>query len=47
MRASGRSVDVELATDDPAEARVQLEAMCAKLLANPLIESYAIELAGE
>ncbi len=43
----GKVVDVELATEDPAEAREQLEAMCAKLLANPLIESYAIELAAE
>jgi phosphoribosylformylglycinamidine synthase subunit PurS len=43
----GKVVDVELATDDPAEARAQLEAMCAKLLANPLIESYAIELTAE
>jgi phosphoribosylformylglycinamidine synthase subunit PurS len=40
----GKVVDVELATDDPAEARAQLESMCAQLLANPLIESYVIEL---
>jgi phosphoribosylformylglycinamidine synthase len=40
----GRVVDVELATDDPAEARVQLERMCEQLLANPLIESYAISV---
>jgi phosphoribosylformylglycinamidine synthase subunit PurS len=40
----GRLVDVELATDDPAEAREQLERMCERLLANPLIESYEIEL---
>jgi phosphoribosylformylglycinamidine synthase len=43
----GKVVDVELATEDPSEARVQLEAMCAQLLANPLIESYAIELEEE
>ena len=42
----GKVVDVELATEDPAEARAQLESMCAQLLANPLIESYAIELAS-
>jgi phosphoribosylformylglycinamidine synthase PurS subunit len=40
----GRLVDVELATEDVAEARAQLERMCAQLLANPLIESYEIEL---
>jgi len=38
----GRIVDVELATADPEEARVQLERMCEQLLTNPLIESYAI-----
>ena len=43
----GKVVDVELATEDPVEARTQLEAMCARLLANPLIESYAIELESE
>ena len=43
----GKVVDVELATEDPGEARLQLEAMCAQLLANPLIESYAIELEAE
>ncbi|HVC87795.1 MAG TPA: phosphoribosylformylglycinamidine synthase subunit PurS [Gaiellaceae bacterium] len=40
----GRLVDVELATDDRDEALAQLEQMCEQLLANPLIESYAIEL---
>ncbi len=41
----GRVVDVELDVADPADARAQLEAMCEKLLANPLIESYEIEVA--
>jgi phosphoribosylformylglycinamidine (FGAM) synthase PurS component len=40
----GRLVDVELATDDPAEAREQLNRMSAELLSNPLIESFSIEL---
>jgi phosphoribosylformylglycinamidine synthase subunit PurS len=40
----GRLVDVELATDDRGAALVQLERMCEQLLANPLIESYVIEL---
>jgi len=40
----GRLVDVELSTDDATEARAQLERMCEQLLANPLIESYEIEL---
>jgi phosphoribosylformylglycinamidine synthase len=41
----GRIVDLELATGDPAEARAQLERMCDELLANPLIESFEIEVA--
>ena len=40
----GRLIDVELATDDPAEASAELERMCEQLLANPLIESYEISL---
>jgi phosphoribosylformylglycinamidine synthase len=43
----GRVVDLELATDDPREGRAQVERMCAELLANPLIESVEIEVAGE
>ena len=41
----GRLVEVDLATDDPAEARAQLERMCEQLLANPLIETYEIAFA--
>jgi phosphoribosylformylglycinamidine synthase len=40
----GRLVDIDLETSDPAEARAQVERMCAELLANPLIESFDIEL---
>jgi phosphoribosylformylglycinamidine synthase PurS subunit len=40
----GRVVELELETDDAAEAQAQLERMCEQLLANPLIESYEIEL---
>jgi phosphoribosylformylglycinamidine synthase len=43
----GRIVDVELDTDDPAEARRQLDRMSAELLSNPLIESFTIELEGD
>ena len=42
----GRLVDVDVATDDPGEARTQLERMCEQLLANPLIESYEIAFDG-
>jgi phosphoribosylformylglycinamidine synthase len=40
----GKLVELEVETDDEAEARSQLERMCEQLLANPLIESYEIEL---
>jgi phosphoribosylformylglycinamidine synthase PurS subunit len=40
----GRLVDLELDVDDEAAAQAHLERMCEQLLANPLIESYAIEL---
>ena len=40
----GRVVDVEVEAPDAAQAREQLERMCEQLLANPLIESYEIEV---
>ena len=43
---TGRLVDLEVGASDPAEARAQVERMCEQLLANPLIESYEINLQG-
>jgi phosphoribosylformylglycinamidine synthase len=40
----GRVVDLELGDGDPEGARAEVERMCEQLLANPLIESYEIEL---
>jgi phosphoribosylformylglycinamidine synthase len=40
----GKLIEIELDARDPAEARSKLEAMCKELLANPVIEDYAIEL---
>jgi phosphoribosylformylglycinamidine synthase len=40
----GRLVELVVETDDAHEARAQVERMCEQLLANPLIESYEIEL---
>jgi phosphoribosylformylglycinamidine synthase len=40
----GRLVDVDVATDDKADALAQIERMCEQLLTNPLIETYEIEL---
>lgn len=41
----GKYIEIDLAEDDPAKAESQVEAMCAKLLANTVIENYAIEIA--
>jgi phosphoribosylformylglycinamidine synthase subunit PurS len=40
----GRVVDLEVEETDAAAARATVERMCEQLLANPLIESYEIEL---
>jgi phosphoribosylformylglycinamidine synthase subunit PurS len=40
----GRVVDLEVDASDPAAARAAVERMCEQLLANPLIESYEIEI---
>jgi phosphoribosylformylglycinamidine synthase subunit PurS len=40
----GRVVDIEVDASDPGAARAEVERMCEQLLANPLIESYEIEL---
>jgi phosphoribosylformylglycinamidine synthase subunit PurS len=40
----GRLVDLEVEAGDAEEARARLAEMCERLLANPLIESYEIEL---
>jgi len=42
----GKVVDLELDATDPAEARTQVEKMCEQLLANPLMESYEVEIHG-
>jgi len=41
----GKVFDVELSGSDEAAARAELEQMCEKLLANTVIENYAIEIA--
>jgi phosphoribosylformylglycinamidine synthase subunit PurS len=40
----GKVIDLELETTDAAAARAEVQQMCEKLLANPLIESYEIEV---
>jgi phosphoribosylformylglycinamidine synthase subunit PurS len=41
----GKVFDVELDTKDRAKAETDLKAMCEKLLANTVIEDYAVEIA--
>ena len=41
----GKFFEVELAETDKAKAEVLLKQMCEKLIANTVIENYAIELA--
>ena len=40
----GKLIELELAETDPALARARVEEMCRQLLANPVIENYAIEI---
>ena len=40
----GRVIDLEVEAASTEEARAHVESMCERLLANPLIESYEIEL---
>jgi phosphoribosylformylglycinamidine synthase PurS subunit len=40
----GKVIELELNEADPARARARLSSMCEKLLANPVIEEFRIEL---
>ncbi|MEG9861254.1 MAG: phosphoribosylformylglycinamidine synthase subunit PurS [Parvularculales bacterium] len=40
----GKCIDVDLGETDTTQAHATLNAMCSTLLANPVIEEYAIEL---
>jgi len=40
----GKVFDIDLAAADPVEARADLDRMCEALLANLVIEDYAVEL---
>jgi len=43
----GKVIELRLAESDEAAARAKVEEMCKKLLANPVMENYAIELASD
>ena len=40
----GRTLEFDLAASDPAAAQAEVKAMCDKLLANTVIESYRVEM---
>jgi phosphoribosylformylglycinamidine synthase len=42
----GKVVDIEVDAASADEARAQVEKMCEQLLANPLMESYEVEIHG-
>ncbi len=41
----GRTIEFDLAAKDPVGAEAEVKAMCDKLLANTVIESYRVEVA--
>jgi len=41
----GKFIELDLQETDKTRARDQVDAMCKKLLANTVIENYAIEIA--
>ena len=41
----GKTIEFDLQGSDPAAAEAEVKAMCEKLLANTVIESYRVEVA--
>ena len=42
----GKVIELEVSESDPVRARAAVKDMCEKLLANTVIETYAIEVGG-
>jgi len=42
----GRIITLEVEASDPTDAVRRVEEMCARLLANPVIEVYTVEVVG-
>ena len=42
----GKILEVELEAPDPGRARERLEEMCRRLLANPVLEEFTVEIVG-
>ena len=43
----GKVVDVELTGLGPEDARRRVDEMCARLLCNPVIEDFTVEMIGD
>ena len=43
----GKYIRVELDSDDEADGKEQVAVMCEKLLANPVMENYTIDIVSE
>ncbi len=41
----GKYIELQLTDTDPVQAKARVSAMCEKLLANMVIENYAVEIA--
>jgi phosphoribosylformylglycinamidine synthase PurS subunit len=41
----GKTIEFDLADSDPSKAEADVKAMCDRLLANTVIESYRVEIA--
>ncbi|MET4698159.1 phosphoribosylformylglycinamidine synthase PurS subunit [Constrictibacter sp. MBR-5] len=42
----GKVIEIDLAETDRGKAQERVRAMCDRLLANPVIEDYTVELIG-
>ena len=42
----GKMIELRIAGTDAAVARTRLDEMCLRLLSNPIIEDYRIEIVG-
>lgn len=40
----GKYIELDIAENDPVKAEAELSRMCEKLLANTVIENYAVDL---
>jgi phosphoribosylformylglycinamidine synthase len=43
----GKVIEMEVEAPSAEQARARAEEMCQKLLANPILEDYAIEVVGD